>query len=543
MFRPNDKIGSYTLIQRIGRGQFGEVWLAEKRTSITTTTFALKFPLQEDIDLDVIKQEAAMWVKASGHPNVLPIIEADIHDEQIVIASEYAPDGSLKDWLTRHGGKAPSLEAAVKMMDGILAGLEHLHSKPIVHRDLKPANILLQGDMPKLADFGLSRILKTVQSTQTQAGTPLYMSPEAWRRDRSSQIDLWAAAVIFYQLLCGEKPFEGDDIPSLMYAILTEDARPLPNETPKPIGDFVAIALKKNPKERYLTVSAMREALQTAYQQGLQSDKEQVEPDPQPTPEGIVNFAVIGIIVAILLGIGAGVWGIVKLKSGDPGTSSVTQPVDTFVQIPAGEFLMGSEYGANDQMPAHKVKITRSFEIGKYEVTQAQWETVMRNNPSRFKGANLPVERVSWDDAQEFIKKLNAKNDGYVYRLPTEAEWEYACRAESTGGYAGNLDEMVWYDKNSGSKTHNVGEKKPNVWGVYDMHGNVWEWCADWYDGGYYAKSPDADPKGPDSGSGRVLRGGGWRNDAVGCRSAYRLNNTPVYRFDSVGFRLVRTNP
>src|SRR6185295_12837821 len=128
----------------------------------------------------------------------------------------------------------------------------------------------------------------------------------------------------------------------------------------------------------------------------------------------------------------------------------------------------------------HKVRITRQFEIGKYEVTQEQWQAVMGDNPSNFKGANLPVEKVSWNDAQDFLLKLNAR-DGYTYRLPTEAEWEYACRAGSMGDFAGELDDVAWYDKNSGSKTHPVGQKRPNVWGLYDMHGNVSEWCSDWY--------------------------------------------------------------
>jgi formylglycine-generating enzyme required for sulfatase activity len=137
---------------------------------------------------------------------------------------------------------------------------------------------------------------------------------------------------------------------------------------------------------------------------------------------------------------------------------------DGFVLIPGGEFSMGGDRFYPEQ-PVHKVRISKAFEMGKYQVTQEQWQAVMGNNPSYFTGANLPVEMVSWNDVQEFIKKLNAKKDGYSYRLPTEAEWEYACRAGTTGNYAGNLDDMAWYDKNSGGKTHPVGQKKPNAWG------------------------------------------------------------------------------
>jgi hypothetical protein len=163
-------------------------------------------------------------------------------------------------------------------------------------------------------------------------------------------------------------------------------------------------------------------------------------------------------------------------------------------------------------------------------------------NPSSFKGeANLPVECVSWEDAQQFIKKLNARNDGYIYRLPTEAEWEYACRAGTSGDFAGNLDKMAWYNCNSGNKTHPTGQKKVNDWGLYDMHGNVWEWCADWYDENYYAKSPDVDPQGAHSGATRVMRGGGWFYEAAACRSAMRDHDAPNYRFHDCGIRLVRT--
>jgi formylglycine-generating enzyme required for sulfatase activity len=203
--------------------------------------------------------------------------------------------------------------------------------------------------------------------------------------------------------------------------------------------------------------------------------------------------------------------------------------------------MMGSENGYADEKPVHRVRISRAFEMGKYEVTQAQWQAVMGSNPSLFKGANLPVESASWNDAQQFIQKLNARNDGYIYRLPTEAEWEYACRASSTGDYAGNLDAMAWYDKNSGGKTHPVGQKQPNDWGLHDMHGNVLEWCQDWYDDNYYAQSQNVDPRGSATGSFRALRGGSWYRGARYCRSAIRHRLTPDFSLNRLGFRLVRT--
>jgi formylglycine-generating enzyme required for sulfatase activity len=211
-----------------------------------------------------------------------------------------------------------------------------------------------------------------------------------------------------------------------------------------------------------------------------------------------------------------------------------------FARIPAGEFQMGSE-NDSDEQPVHRVKISRDFEMGKCEVTQAQWQAVMGDNPSSFKGDNLPVEEVSWNDVQEFIRKLNQGDSKYQYRLPTEAEWEYACRAGTTGDYAGDLDAMAWYGSNSNNQTHPVGQKQANKWGLYDMHGNVWEWCQDWYDSNYYGQSPGADPTGPTAGSYRVYRGGGWLSTAASCRSAIRFSISPGDRRYVLGFRLLRT--
>ena len=226
-----------------------------------------------------------------------------------------------------------------------------------------------------------------------------------------------------------------------------------------------------------------------------------------------------------------------------------------FVGIPPGEFPMGStsRHAFDFEQPVTRVRITKGFYLGKYEVTQAEWQAVMGSNPSSFKdcGGNCPVEKVSWDDVQVFIGKLNGMSGGRRYRLPTEAEWEYAAQAgTTTDTYAGNLTEpwgndpvlngIAWYEENSGGRSHAVGQKAPNGWGLYDMLGNVWEWVGDWY--GAYPGGTVTDPEGPVSGSRRVNRGGGGgRYDFAGyCRSAYRNRNSPGLRDDGLGFRLLR---
>jgi formylglycine-generating enzyme required for sulfatase activity len=216
-----------------------------------------------------------------------------------------------------------------------------------------------------------------------------------------------------------------------------------------------------------------------------------------------------------------------------------------FVYISPGTFMMGSPSSEADREGderQHRVTLTKGYYLQTTEVTQGQWQAVMGDNPSRFKscGENCPVENVSWDDIQEFIKKLNQRDSHYQYRLPTEAEWEYAARTGSESRFCfGDSDETLkeyaWFRDNSGGKTHPVSAKRPNDWGLYDMHGNVWEWCRDRYDG--YPSGSVTDPQGPPSGADRVLRGGSWSNNAGYCRSADRWG-TPDYRNGNGGFRL-----
>jgi len=219
------------------------------------------------------------------------------------------------------------------------------------------------------------------------------------------------------------------------------------------------------------------------------------------------------------------------------------------ILIPAGEFLMGSPDSDKDAMPSekpqHRVRITKPFYLAKFLVTQEQWAAVMGKNPSYFKNPKNPVENVNWDDCQKFLGKLSVKT-GWPkskFALPTEAQWEYACRAGSATRYhfgdaESKFGEYAWCRANSGGKTHPVGEKKPNAWGLYDMHGNVWEWCQDWYDGGYYTHSKKDDPTGPAIGSIRAFRGGGWAYAAAGCQSASRFHSVPGARSFYVGLRV-----
>jgi uncharacterized protein (TIGR03437 family) len=215
-----------------------------------------------------------------------------------------------------------------------------------------------------------------------------------------------------------------------------------------------------------------------------------------------------------------------------------------FVPIKPGDFVMGCSpmdpYCGRDEKPAHPVRLTKSLQMGRFVVTQAQWQAIMGGNPSYPTGEDLPVEQVSWNDTQTFLSKMNARNDGYRYRLPTEAEWEYAARAGTTGPTYGDLYRIAWSIYDSNGRTHPVGQKTPNAWGLYDMLGNVYEWVQDRYDGTYDSSSLAVDPSGSSSGDDRVLRSYGWAGDGTILRASYRWHWGPGMRGALFGFRCVR---
>lgn len=261
MFFSGQRLGSYTLVKTLGRGSFGEVWLANRETKFVTTKVAIKLPLREQVNAETIKQEAVLWEQASGHPNVLPIIEADEYDGQILIVSEYASGGTLDDLLEREG--ILPAKKAIEIAIGILNGLEFLHSRQIIHRDIKPANILLQGEIPRLTDFGLSRAVSgnSLSMSISINGTPYYMSPEAFNRKRNQQTDIWSFGVVLFKMVTGRLPFEGNDVAELYTAVFGNPPAPIPDYVPSLLHQIILKTLAKNPLERYSTAAEVREDL------------------------------------------------------------------------------------------------------------------------------------------------------------------------------------------------------------------------------------------------------------------------------------------
>jgi serine/threonine protein kinase len=251
-----DRIGPYALLRPIGRGQASEVWLAERDSPLAKTRLALKL-MRENTDLQAICQETRLWTEIPSHPNVLPLFEANVYGAKFVLVTEYVADGSLEDWIGRHGGKAPTVAAAAQVALGVLAGLGHLHAEGIIHRDIKPANVLMHGDTPRLADFGLARKPTLDGSTCRIAGTPFYMAPEAFDGMRTRQTDIWSVGVLFHQLLSGRLPFDGQELSTLISAIRTLSPAPLPPGVPGSVQHVLFRSLEKDFSGRYATALEM----------------------------------------------------------------------------------------------------------------------------------------------------------------------------------------------------------------------------------------------------------------------------------------------
>lgn len=248
MFRESQQIGLYTLIRRLGRGGFGEVWLAEDADG----QVAVKLPHKDQVDWKSITQEIGLWTLCGKHPNVMPLVGARNFDGQIAIISEYAPDGSLED-LLKAKGKLP-VEEAVEMTIGILEGLQHLHESGIIHRDLKPANILLDGNVPRLTDFGISRIISADSLSETIAGTFAYIAPECFDGKRNVQTDIWSVGVILYRMLMGNLPFPQKEQTELIGAIIMREPKTLPTQLSFNLQETLSKVLSKRQDDRYTEV-------------------------------------------------------------------------------------------------------------------------------------------------------------------------------------------------------------------------------------------------------------------------------------------------
>jgi len=512
-------IRDFKIVKKLGEGGMGSVWSAEDLMLERQIALKMLNPLltQDGNFTERFRQEAKIQAGLI-HPNIITLHSFFMDEGNYYMVMEYAQGITLKELIKQKGNLNENTAKHIILQ--ILEGVGFAHQKGIVHRDLKPSNIMIDNNLDiKIMDFGIAKVLgdRGMTKTGTKMGTLYYMSPEQVKaeKDIDQRTDIYSLGIIFYEMLTGKVPFNTDTESDfeVMSQIVHGDLGQALNMNFSLEKNTINVITKmtvNNKTERYVTCYNCSEEIKG---------------------NGTVNNVI---------------------KTPEPKIQIIEKPktiekpniIDPeMVYVEGGSFVRYSSNVFGFGKKEHKVSVD-SFYIGKYQVTQKHWLEVMRNNPSHFKGENLPVERVSWNDVQEFITILNQKT-GKKYRLPTEAEWEYAARGgnKSRGYmYAGsnNIDEVAWYDDNSGSKTHNVGTKRPNELGIYDMTGNVWEWCQDWYDETYYRYGSLNNPKGPENGNYRVLHGGSWGSIVDNSRLSDRIRDLPNSRDGDVGFRLVQ---
>ncbi|MFH0736370.1 MAG: bifunctional serine/threonine-protein kinase/formylglycine-generating enzyme family protein [bacterium] len=510
-----EDLEGYTIINKIGEGGMGEVFLAvDNKLGLKVAIKLLPPELILAAELiEKFKQETEV-LKSLIHANISAFFNFFEEQNYSYVVLEYVQGKTLKEIIKQTG--AIEEKRALNIFRQMLEGIGFAHQKGIIHCNLKPENIMLDfKDNVKIMDFGLAKIPgnRVTIKTAINMGTLYYLSPEQIKAEKNidRRSDIYSLGTILYEMLTGTVPFntnvESDY--EIMNEIVTGrvfNPRKIKPEISEQTALVIRKMMNKEKEKRYST------CCQCGVHLSIRKDKIPTEPICKPQPQLKTR----------------------KLKN-------FTEPEMILVDTGSFNREISNVFAVE--------KITRlvnldSFYIGKYPVTQQEWIEIMGNNPSNFKGYNLPVELVSWNDIQIFIEKMNTKTGKYFY-LPTEAEWEYAARGGNKSEkfiYSGsnNIDKVAWYSGNSENKTHPVGKKKPNELGIYDMTGNVWEWCYDWYDDTYYKNSPVHNPKGPDDGTDRILKGGSWLNYDDGCHTSNRSWDNPNNRNHYSGFRLAR---
>ncbi len=568
----------------IGSGGMAEVYEARHRLR-TNEKVAIKILDKKYTQNEQIRKRFLREAKIMvGLDNlyITKVIDYEEKKDSMSIVMEFLKGKDLKDFISQNG--AFTEENAIILFIKILKAFDYAHKKGVIHRDIKPSNIFILEDnkTPKILDFGISKLIsEDLTLTNTTMGTPSYMSPEQIKDTKrvDKRSDIYSLGVMLYFIIKGKSVYDSTTLTrrEIEDYILS---MPLPvlDKNTLFINKIIQKATQKNQENRYQNCKEFIEAFgkndetvvddesvpQKPSKSSSKDDKSKEKNDETVIDENDDNDETIidendeTVFEEIkktkqkkqnlknskkkFLYVGLAIVSIVILFFIFNKNEEQINFLDNQIQmvfVKGGTFQMGSNI-EDDEKPIHSVTVS-DFYIGKYEVTQKLWKEIMGNNPSDFKGDNLPVEKVSWNDIQDFLKKLNKKT-GKNFRLPTEAEWEYAARGGNKSRnykYSGsnNIDDVAWYDNNSDNETHTVGSKKSNELGIYDMSGNVWEWCSDWYDGNYYSKSPKENPTGPTAGSYRVLRGGSWFSSAKSCRPANRNYNTPDNSNASIGFR------
>ena len=524
----------YQALKLIGQGGFGKTFLAIDHDKPSKPRCVIKQFFPQGQGTEALEKAAVLFAEEAKrldelgkHPQIPELLAYFIAaDQRQYLVQEYIAGENLEQELKREG--VFSQEKVRQLLLDLLPVLGFVHGQNVIHRDIKPENIIRRQSDHRLVlvDFGAAKAVTPVNRsvTGTVIGSAEYVAPEQMNGKAINASDLYSLGVTCLYLLTGVSPFDlfdGGEHEWCWRDYLVNN--PVDNALGQVLDKLVIFGTKK----RYKEVGEVLADL------GALSNSQSVTNFQATTP----LIAVQTPSKLLFTSLASSKNLIVRLPEGIQLE---------LLKIPAGSFMMGSEENDpsayDSEKPQHQVTL-HEFYLGKYPITQEQYQAVMGNNPSHFKdNPKNPVERVSWDEAKAFCKKVYDIT-GKKVRLPTESEWEYACRAGTQtcyyfGSSENQLESYAWYDKNSGSKTHPVGQKKPNAWGLYDMHGNVWEWCEDkWHDN--YRGAPDDEKPWIQGGKTfRVLRGGCWDNSARGCRSSYRPWGDPIPWNHDYGFRI-----
>jgi serine/threonine protein kinase len=566
----------YEISALLGRGGMGAVYKGVQKSLDRAVAIKILPPEVQHGDpsfAERFKRESKAMAKL-GHPNIVPVYDAgETADGLLYYVMEFIQGTDLAHIMRTEHVLPPKKAGAI--ISQVCDALEFAHKHGIIHRDIKPSNVIVdEHGRVLVADFGLAKTLhgdaqadNAMTLTGLAMGTPLYMAPEqAIGRAVDHRADIYSLGALFYEMLTGAPPQGALRPPS---SSLDLDQR---------LDGVVLKALATDPAQRYQRVSEVKSAVSDIM----------AHPMSLPRKSNGPWLALAGTAL-----LAAGAW-ITRERWGDPGKSPVSPPLAAkparlppnapappsavapfsplaarqhqdrwsehlgipvtststigmkLALIPPGEFEMGADGAANlNEKPRHTVVITRPFLMGVHEVTQREYELVMGVNPAadipKFSGPQLPANTLQWEEAAKFCEKLSAREQR-KFRLPTEAEWEYACRAGSASTWSyGNAVEVVgdyaWTDENSNAMAHPVGEKLPNPFGLYDMHGNVWEFCSDWF--GNYTAGKQTDPQGPPTGPFRAYRGGSWFFPWRESHSSNRPDKKFPAFGTNLGFRIV----
>lgn len=534
----------YEVLEKVGQGGFGTVYRVHDRVmDISKAIKVIPEAITHDAEAMFDLQKEAQTMIALNHTNIVRVYDFHTSGAVRFIDMEFVDGNTLTEKKLNYEGKQIPETIVREYALKIARGLSYAHQHNVLHKDIKPQNIKVNSQNEiKIMDFGIAETVRTSMSRIHNAsaagssGTLVYMSPEQIKgKDVGKESDIYSFGAMLYELLSGRPPFYRG---AIEHQILHEEPQPLPSVSAD-LNEVIATCLKKDFRDRFSDFDECILALGGTVQE---------RSGPLILPEKQVAL---------------------------PGEAA---PIPGMVFVAGKEYVMGSIHGKEEERPIHKV-LLHDFYIEITTVTQKEWRKVMEENPSDITGDDIPVHNVSWYDAVEYCNRRSKRDnltpcytilkertdpnnkcrfdtrkwlitcdfnaDGY--RLPTEAEWEYAARGADpyySYTYSGSntLNNVGWFTDNAGKMLHPVATRTPNELGLYDLSGNIWEWCWDWYDKTYYQKSSRDFPTGASRGVSRVIRGGSWRTGEELCSVSCRGLNFPCFISRSIGFRVVRSS-